>query len=558
MNIPGYIIEQELRQGPITTVYLGRQISLDRPVLIKTLNSRWINEKDLVKRFHREAQICAQLKHRNIVDIIDVSTDPDNTWLIMDYVDGMDLEAFIRNHHPIPIDLIVFILHEILQGLHYAHSKGVTHRDIKPANILIDQEGRVKIADFGLARADHLPDISMHGEIIGSPAYLSPEQAQAKKPDHRSDLFSLGITTLELAGVPSPFKADNLVATVQKLISLTPPPLTVSRADIPAWLSDLVTHLLKKKPEQRPESAGAVLALPGFQGMAAGESDLQHYLSGGQTGIDTIDTLAADTGQQRNLGPHLMATLFGGLLIFLTILSLIPDKYVRDVNADSQPTHETPLVDSVQTPTDSIISAPKEETQPLEEITVEEEPKIPSPPLSNMQAQKTTPQNIKPAAAASAPQPVEPQREDVQAANSGFGQLMITCVPWAEIYLNGNRLDVTPLKASLTIPAGPHQLELRHPDYPVINQRIDIQPNSADTLHFNFRADKGSLSIYVNPWADVFINGKHIGQTPLEEFELAAGNYRLRLVNPLHKVWEDTINVTSDQNTVKKIRLEKN
>lgn len=560
MNIPGYKIENELRQGPITTVYLGRQSSLNRPVLIKTLNSRWISEKDLVKRFHREAQICAQLKHRNIVDIIDVSTDADNTWLVMDYVDGMDLEAFIQKHHPVPVELIVFITHEILQGLHYAHSKGVTHRDIKPANILIDQEGRVKIADFGLARADHLPDISMHGEIIGSPAYLSPEQAQAKKPDHRSDLFSLGITISELAGRPSPFKADNLVATVQKLMSHTPAPLTEARPDIPTWLSQLVGQLLKRKPEQRPESAGAILASNGFSGLSAGESELQRFLSGAQTTEVMLDQLTVDDGQQRNLGPHLMATLFGGLLIFLTVLSLIPDKYVRDVDLHSAPKE-------AHTPADTTSAAADSSRSTLENTvnddTIGVEPKLPaSEPEASDQRHGDTQQQastvqIKPVVPSTEQDPEDIAAKEAKSAEAMFGQLMITCSPWADIYLNGKRMETTPLKAALEIPAGQHKLELRHPDYPPIMKQVEVAASSQDTLHFNFKAELGSISIYVSPWADIFIDGKQIGQTPVEQHELAPGSYKLRLVHPYHKAWEDSIQIEAGQTITKKIQLEK-
>ncbi len=562
MNIPGYTIEKELRQGPITTVYLGRQSSLNRPVLIKTLNSRWINEKDLVKRFHREAQICAQLKHRNIVDIIDVSTDAENTWLVMDYVDGMDLEAFIKKHHPIPVELIIFITHEILQGLHYAHSKGVTHRDIKPANILIDQEGRVKIADFGLARADHLPDISMHGEIIGSPAYLSPEQAQAKKPDHRSDLFSLGITISELAGQPSPFKADNLVATVQKLMSHTPSPLNEIRSDIPAWLSQLVTKLLSKKPEQRPQSAGAVLASSGFSGMSAGESELQRFLNASpeQAPEQMVpDLLAVDDGQQRNLTPHLMATLFGGLLIILTVLSLIPDKYVRDVDLHSAPEEALLPVDSTVSTVDSLQSTLEGPT--LEDTT---EATLPSngEPTAETRLINNGPQHIavpetKPTQSVVKQAPLERPGTDGQDLEATYGQVMITCFPWAEIFLNGKRMDITPLDNPLLIASGRHKLELRHPHYPPITQHIKVAANSLDTLHFNFRAQSGSISVYVNPWAEVYLDGRHIGETPLEQHKIAAGKYQLRLFHLDYKVWEDTIRIEAGQELTKKIQLEK-
>ena len=573
MNIPGYKIEKELRQGPITTVYLGRQISLDRAVLVKVLNSRWLTEEDLVKRFHREAQICAQLKHRNIVDIIDIGTDPDNTYLIMDYVDGMDLEAFIKQNHPIPAGLVVFITHEILQGLQYAHSKGVVHRDIKPANILIDKEGRVKIADFGLARADHLPDISMHGEIIGSPAYLSPEQAQAKKPDHRSDLFSLGITISELAGRPSPFQADNLVATVQKLMSLTPPPLKEFRNDIPDWLSRLVSQLLNRKPSQRPSSTSEILALPGFQNQIIGEGDLQRFLSSPNAISSEAPEESFAVPESNSKAPHIMATLFGGLIILLTILSLIPDKYVRDVNPPQAVATEA----ANETTSNSNVLNEGQPTLAADSLVVQEdlidstgmEPQrdengtTPIVPLSsNTRTERASGANNevgdgKTIEKAGQTLAAEQNNGSPEAVITKPGHLMVTVQPWAEIFVNGERIDMTPLSAPLELQPGSYQLSFRNPDYETLYRKVDIASGELDTLHVYFMPEKGYLSVQVHPWADIFVDGKLVGQTPLNNpLELKPGEYELRLVNPLYKVWEEKVNILRGENVIKKVRLE--
>ncbi|MCB0301995.1 MAG: serine/threonine protein kinase, partial [Calditrichaeota bacterium] len=264
IDIKGYDIIREISRGPISTAYLGKQLSLNRPVLIKRLNNQWMNETDLMERFRREALICARLKHRNVVDIIDVETHPDNLYLVIEFIDGMDLARFIKEFSPMPFSVILYISREVLNGLAYAHRQGVIHRDIKPSNIMIGRDGIVKIADFGLARTADLPTISAHGEVVGTPAYMSPEQARISNLDERTDIFSLGITFYELAGQPSPFKGQSIVESIQKLLKDVPPPLHELNPEIPEWYSLLISKMLAKKTDDRPASAEAILENPHF------------------------------------------------------------------------------------------------------------------------------------------------------------------------------------------------------------------------------------------------------------------------------------------------------
>ncbi|MCB0274089.1 MAG: serine/threonine protein kinase, partial [Calditrichaeota bacterium] len=192
MKINGYTIIDELSQGPISTVFLGRQDALNRQVFIKRLNTQWLGENDLRERFRREALICARLNHPNIVQVIDVGTEPDNLYIISEYVNGVNLGAFLKAQPDLPIAMVLWLSREIIQGLAYAHEHGILHRDIKPENIMLSRDGGVKISDFGLARAEDLPSLTFQGEVVGTPAYMSPEQARLGTVDQRSDLFSLG------------------------------------------------------------------------------------------------------------------------------------------------------------------------------------------------------------------------------------------------------------------------------------------------------------------------------------------------------------------------------
>ncbi len=168
MKIEGYELLDELNRGPITTVFRGRQVALDRPVLIKVLNAQWQKDAELAERFRREALTCAKLKHPNIISIFDISTDSNNLFMIIEFVDGDPLDQFIQKHSPLPFHIIESITGGIFAGLQYAHAAGVVHRDIKPGNILISKEGRARIVDFGLAKQSDFPTLTAQHGTVGT------------------------------------------------------------------------------------------------------------------------------------------------------------------------------------------------------------------------------------------------------------------------------------------------------------------------------------------------------------------------------------------------------
>lgn len=188
-----YQILEKLGDGGMSVVYLGRDIILNRNVTIKILREQFASDEEFVRRFHREAQAVASLSHPNIVSLYDVGNQDDWHYLIMEYVEGRSLKDLIRERAPLSPKDAINISQQICDALSHAHDRGIIHRDIKPHNILVTNSGRIKVTDFGIARAASAATLTYSGNIVGSVHYISPEQAKGAASDEKSDIYSLGV-----------------------------------------------------------------------------------------------------------------------------------------------------------------------------------------------------------------------------------------------------------------------------------------------------------------------------------------------------------------------------
>ncbi len=250
-TIRNFEIRELIATGGMAAIYKAIQISLDRTVAIKILHGHLAQDKNFITRFEREAKAAANLKHENIVNIIDYGQADDIYFIAMEYVEGKSLRELIESIKFIPDDITLTVAHEVCRGLRHAHQKGVVHRDIKPANILISYDGVVKITDFGLAQAQDLTSITVTGSIVGTPAYMSPEQAAGKRADARSDIFSLGVIIYEMATGIKPFKGKNYSATIHQILTVIPPKPTEANPLVPKAISEIIEKMLEKDPEKR-------------------------------------------------------------------------------------------------------------------------------------------------------------------------------------------------------------------------------------------------------------------------------------------------------------------
>ncbi len=262
MKIGRYEVLEELGQGAMGTVYRARDPLIERTVAIKTVSISLLQQEgaDAESRFLREAQSAGRLSHPNIVTIYDVGEADGLAYIAMEYLTGMTLRDVI-NKGQIPLELALDTAVQMAEALAFAHEHGVIHRDIKPANVVVTgQRGHVKLTDFGIA---HLVN-SNHtktGQMLGSPRYMSPEQAMGREIDGRSDIFSLGAVLYEMLTGHYAFDGDSLPSIVYRVISETPVAAESLRPQLPTELLGLLVRMLNKKPEDRPDARSLVDAL---------------------------------------------------------------------------------------------------------------------------------------------------------------------------------------------------------------------------------------------------------------------------------------------------------
>jgi serine/threonine-protein kinase len=262
-----YSLERELGRGGMGIVYLARDVALDRPVAIKLLPPALATQSELRERFLREARTAAGLSHPNIVPIHGVEEHGDLVFFVMGFVDGESVRDRVVRAGPLAPTAAMKMLQEVAWALAHAHAKGIVHRDVKPDNILIERaSGRALVTDFGIARVMDEQRMTATGEIVGTAAYVSPEQASGEPIDARSDLYSLGVTAFfALTGRP-PFEAPTPLALLVKHLNEPAPPVATLRPELPAKLAEAVDRCLAKDPAARlatgedlAEAVGAAL-----------------------------------------------------------------------------------------------------------------------------------------------------------------------------------------------------------------------------------------------------------------------------------------------------------
>jgi len=250
-----YELGDEVGKGGMAVTYRARDTLLDRVVAVKVMRDQFSSDPDFVERFRREAQAAANLTHENIAGIYDTGSDAGRHYIVMEFVEGENLEQRLRRQGALDPAAVLSIALQVTAALDAAHRRGIVHRDIKPHNILITPEGRVKVTDFGIAKALTASSDTETGIIIGSVHYFSPEQARGDPTGPQSDLYSLGIVMFEALTGRRPFEGENPVAVAHKQIYDQPPLPSDYRADLPEDIENIVLRLLEKSLARRYASA---------------------------------------------------------------------------------------------------------------------------------------------------------------------------------------------------------------------------------------------------------------------------------------------------------------
>ncbi len=298
-NIGKYRVLDRVGRGGMGTVYRAIDETLHREVAIKVLNAE-LNDPEVAKRFRAEAITVARLSHPGIATIYELFQHEGQWLMVMEFVRGETLERMVERLGSLPADRAAELCMQSLAALAHAHSMGVVHRDLKPANIMVTESGAVKIMDFGIARVAGTEHLTNAGFMMGTPAYMAPEQVLGHEIDARADIYAMGVVFYRLVSGQLPFKGETPFAMAQAQVNNPPTPVRTVRADLPPWVDDVMTRSLAKKPDDRFPSA--VAFHDGFARCLSGQPISADYSSSAPTGLISTPPRAMPTGATERAG----------------------------------------------------------------------------------------------------------------------------------------------------------------------------------------------------------------------------------------------------------------
>ena len=475
-------VQRTIQDGMVATSYKARDRVLDRTVLLKVLHPRRASDQDMVERFRREAMLQARLKHPNIVTVYDFGTDED-MFIASEFIDGDTLDSILRQEGRLSVERLVPLMLQVARALEYAHGHGVVHRDLKPANIMVDRHGEVKLTDFGLAFARDLGQLTQEGSVVGTPSYMSPEQARGRKTDSRTDLFSLGIVIYQALSGTNPFAADSFADAMSLVLNRTPEPLSRLVPGLPPEIDALVTRLLAKDPTQRPDSIADIIAV--FSGRAApGRRRSSLRIIGPAVAVALVVLVAV--GLMRRAPPH------------QPVAVVLPDSTVAAApESSSAPESPKPGPRSPVPGSQPRASSPRPpETGPCRtRITVlpwaqvlVDGRSIGMTPLAERLVLARGPHTIE---LRHPNYPVFTRNVVLDDSacdlkfdlNRMFAFLDVRVSPWAAVAVDGQPVDTTPLERPVALTLGEHIITLSHPELGTRQERI--LTDSAKTYRLN-------------------------------------------------------------------------
>ncbi len=254
-----YRLEAKLGSGGMSTVYLARDETLDRPVAVKVMHREMSEQEDQLQRFRQEARAVAKLTHPNVVAVIDAGEDGGHPYIVFEYVKGETLKQRIGRVGALDTQEAIAYAIEVARGLSVAHGRNMVHRDIKPQNVLIDDEGRAKLTDFGISRQLEQDGVTATGRVLGTTDYVAPEQAMGKATDPRSDIYSLGVVLYEMLIGQVPFHADSQVGVAMKHVNEELPDVQRRRPEASAAVALVVERAAAKNPDERYQTIGEMI-----------------------------------------------------------------------------------------------------------------------------------------------------------------------------------------------------------------------------------------------------------------------------------------------------------
>jgi serine/threonine-protein kinase len=429
-----YRLTDMLGRGGMGAVFLAEDLRLGRKVALKVLRPELAADEDFVRRFEREARIAASLEHENIIPLYAVEQVGAFHYFTMKYVNGSSLDGLLAEGR-IPIRRARDLLIQAAAGLGYAHLHGVIHRDVKPPNLMLDQSGRVLVTDFGISKALQAEtQYTSTGQMVGTPNYLSPEQAQSLPVDGRSDQYSLACVGYRMVVGRLPFKADSVHALLYKHIHELPMPARQAEPDVPADLSDVLHRALSKDPAQRFASMEDFAAAVQGQSVSAGSDRVSEPPRAGRD-------------------PRAL-TLVAAVLMLVGVavgVSLWRSGQVESADIQSPGHGAAPAVSPIR-PDTAALSAPVPHAPAAGDTS--RSPSAPPVPHDSVAKARPTPPRPKPSAAP----PAAASAESLTPAPSR-GYLTVNAVPYGTVSIDGVEVGDTPVVGH-ELPPGPHKVRI--------------------------------------------------------------------------------------------------
>jgi serine/threonine-protein kinase len=471
-----YEILGALGRGGMGMVYKARDRALDETVAIKVLRPDFSQDPTMAERFKSEIRLARKVRHRNVCAIHDFGEERGLQFISMELVEGMDLKRLLRERGALPLKEAYELAIQVAEGLQAVHEAGIIHRDLKTPNVMRDPAGHARLMDFGIAKRQGGETLTATGSIVGTPEYMSPEQAQGHKADFRSDIYSLGIVTYELFTGQTPFRGETPISTILKQINDPPPLDTAPALGLPAELRTVLHRALAKDPAQRYQTAQA------FAEALRDARRPSHRQVPASTEALRAPTVLAPGGARGRSGPSrwllgaaAVAVVGVGVVIFAlgrgrapvppSAEPTLPPSTVVAPGPTSPATVPVTTVPAA-TPTPTPVSTPT----PRATAT----PRPPAPPAT---APVTTiPVTTVPATVAPARTPLPD------------GTLLVVARPWGEVSVDGRTLGETPLQA-IPLSPGTHTVSVRHPAYQPIERQVRIRSGRSERLLVDFPKD---------------------------------------------------------------------
>lgn len=494
-----------LKKGPVTSVFLANHVYLDKKIILKTLDTAGLKEPELQERFKQEAKILARLDHPNIINVLDFGIHEKTFYISFEYFKSQTLREFLEHKTGNAISP-GHIVRQIISALAYAHSFQIIHRDLKPENILIDETGLVKIADFGFALISSETAQADGTPIVGTPAYMSPEQIRGEVLSVKSDLFSCGIIIYEAYSGVNPFIGKDTSKTLNNILKVSPSLLERHRDLFPENVYALLLRTLVNNPEKRLLSASAMLE---YFGIPEKEKQPSEDISG-------QSPLAAR--KRRHFIP-VAAILFilGVTLVYFSFF--FHQAVVPTTRVDST---ASPAFANRYDSTDHYATGEGN-------YRLQNEYAATSPDSKALERKNNDPSMNR----------LSGNHEMVYP-----GELYVECSPWAYVIVDSIEFDSTPMMEPIHLSAGSHELILLHPDYPSIRKQIHVPSGQRLEVKMNLDTLVGFLHCDVHPWAEVYVDGGFHGQTPLTKFiALTPGMHEIVFRNPKEGEFNRTIHV---------------